>query len=132
MANPAMVAMMTEMGTTPSTMSTLETSRAPMCASSNASRKLPHWGSDGHSRPGGTEFDGWSAVVNRLTNGTMVTTMSTRSSVLPVNASRASDDHAGSSRVSRWMGSTVSSTSTMRTTASAEASPTWRPENARR
>ena len=48
MPKPAIVANATETGTTPSTMSTLETSSAVhVRACSNASRKLPHWGSSG-------------------------------------------------------------------------------------
>ena len=53
MAKPAMVAKTTETGTTPSTMSTLEVRRAPMCAWSKASRKLPHCGSAGQAMPEG-------------------------------------------------------------------------------
>ena len=54
-----------------------------MCACSKASRKLPHCGSSGQAMPSGTAPDGWSAVVKRLTNGTIVTTMSTMSRSLP-------------------------------------------------
>ena len=86
-AKPAIVAMKTDTGTTPSTMSTLDVSSALMCAWLKASTKLPHCGSAGHDRPGGTLPDGWSAVVNRLRNGTMVITMSTSSRRLPVHAS---------------------------------------------
>ena len=53
MAKPAIVAMTTATGTTPSTMSTLEVSSAPMCASSKASRKLPHCGVVGPGEPCG-------------------------------------------------------------------------------
>ena len=87
MAKPAIVAMTTPMGTTPKTMRTLEVSSAPMWASSKAWRKLPHWGVSGHASPPGTDRDGCSAVVNRLTNGTIVTTMSTISRRRPVQAS---------------------------------------------
>ena len=58
MAKPAIVAITTAAGTTPSTMMTLEVSSAPIRAWSNASRKLPHCGSAGHARPGGTAPDG--------------------------------------------------------------------------
>ena len=127
MANPAIVAKTTEIGTTPSTMRTLEVRSASMCASSKACRKLPHCGSSGHDRPGGTVREGCRAVVNRLTNGTIVTTISTMSRSRPVQTSVRPTITPCSSRVSRWMGRTAMSTRTMSTTASADARPTWRP-----
>ena len=54
MAKPAIVAMTTETGTTPSTMSTLERAARPCCACSKASTKLPHCGSAGQASPWGT------------------------------------------------------------------------------
>ena len=132
MAKPAMVARMTEAGTTPTTMITLDTSRASMWACSKASRKLPHWGSVGQDSPGGTVPDGCNAVVKTLRNGMRVTAMRATSSSLPTQTSDATDDHAGSSRVRRWMGRTVTSTSTTSTTARAEATPTLRPRKASR
>ena len=70
--------------------------------------------------------------MNRLRKGTIVTIMSTMSSDPAGPGLAATDDHAGSSRVSRWMGRTVMSTRTMSSTASAEATPTWRPKKAMR
>ncbi len=61
-AKPAMVEMTTATGTTPSTMRTLDRSRAGMCATLNASTKLPHCGSDGHSIPQGIVPEGSSAA----------------------------------------------------------------------
>lgn len=53
MANPAMVATTSEIGTTPSTISTLDLSSSVIRAAVNAVTKLPHCGSSGHSRPSG-------------------------------------------------------------------------------
>ena len=64
--------------------------------------------------------------MKRLTKGTIVTAIRTISSSLPVQTSVRLTIMSGSSRVSRWMGRTVTSTSTTRMTASADASPTWR------
>ena len=76
MANPAIVEIRSDTGTTATTMNTLDASSAPMFATRNASTKLPHWGSAGHSRPRGTEPEGWSAVRKMLRNGRM--TIATR------------------------------------------------------
>ena len=59
----------------------------------------------GPREPSGTVREGCRAVVNRLTNGTIVTTMSTMSSSRPVQASVRPTITLDSSRVSRWMGS---------------------------
>ena len=61
--------MTSEIGTTATTMNTLEASRALMFATWNASMKLPHCGSDGQDSPTGTLPDGCSAVVKMLMNG---------------------------------------------------------------
>jgi hypothetical protein len=45
-------------GTTASTMNTLDPSSALMFATLKASRKLPHWGSDGSDSPTGTLPEG--------------------------------------------------------------------------
>ncbi len=52
-AKPAIVAITTDTGTTPTTMKVLDTSRAGMLATLNAVTKLPHWGLDGQSMPSG-------------------------------------------------------------------------------
>ena len=57
-ANPAIVEMTSDKGTTASTMNTLDASNARMFATWNASRKLPHCGSAGHDSPTGTVPDG--------------------------------------------------------------------------
>ena len=75
--------------------------------------------------------DGCSAVTNRLTNGMSVIAISRTSSTRPVQTLAACDDHRGSVPVSHWMGRTQTRTSTMSTTASAEAMPTSRSEKAR-
>ena len=57
-ANPAIVEITSDTGTTARTMSTLENRSALMFATLNASRKLPHWGSAGQDRPTGALPDG--------------------------------------------------------------------------
>ena len=76
------VAIVIEIGTTPSTIKTLDVKIAPMFAVWNASMKLCQCGCAGHSRPLGYVPDGWRAVVNRLANGTSVTA-ATRTSNAP-------------------------------------------------
>ena len=72
MPNPAIVEMVSEIGTTVSTMIMLDFINVVTFATSNASTKLPHCGSDGHSRPLGSEPDGCTAVVTMLRNGRTV------------------------------------------------------------
>ena len=82
-ANPAMVEMTRAIGTTASTMNTLDARSAVMFATLNASTKLPHCGSAGQPSPLGTLPDGCSAVVKMLTNGRIVIAISARSSARP-------------------------------------------------
>jgi hypothetical protein len=83
-----MVAMSTEMGTTPATMSRLERSSADMLATVNASTKLPHCGSLGQARPVGTVPRGCSAADSMLRNGSSVTTTNAIRNTRPVSSSR--------------------------------------------
>ncbi len=124
MAKPAIVAKTTATGTTPSTMSTLEIEQGVHVGVLEGLEEVaPLRARPARRCPGARLREGWMAVVKRLTNGTIVTTMSTMSRSRPVQTSRAADDHAGSSRVSRWMGRTATRTRTTRTTASADARP---------
>ncbi len=82
-ANPAMVEMTRDTGTTASTMNTLDARSAVMFATLNASTKFPHCGSAGHSSPLGSVPDGWSAVVNTLRNGRIVIAIRASSSARP-------------------------------------------------
>ena len=75
--------MTSEIGTTASTMNTLDASSALMFATLNASTKLPHCGSAGQDSPTGTLPDGWSAVVKMLRNGRIVIAISATSSARP-------------------------------------------------
>ena len=75
--------------------------------------------------PGGTEFDGWSAVVNRLMNGRTVITISTRSSSLRRAELAAADAHrVGLAGEALDRQDRRRSTRTTSTIASADASPT--------
>jgi hypothetical protein len=81
MANPAIVEISSAMGTTATTINVLEASNAVMFATLNASTKLPHCGSAGHSSPLGTVPDGCSAVTKILIKGKIVTAISPKSRV---------------------------------------------------
>ena len=131
MAKPAIVEIRSAIGTTPSTIVVLETSSVPMLAWLKALTKLSHRGSAGHSMPSGIDPDGWRAVVNRLMNGRIVIAISTIRRPRPNHSSLRGDPHESDSRTRRWMGRIVTSTSSIRTMASAEAVPTSRPTNAR-
>ena len=82
-AKPAIVEITSAIGTTASTMNTLDARSALMFATLNASRKFPHWGSAGNDRPTGTLPDGYSAVVKMLTNGRIVIATSASSRARP-------------------------------------------------
>ena len=87
MAKPAIVEMISDTGTTASTMKVLDASSAGMSATLNASRKLPHCGSAGHSSPLGTVPDGCSAVVKMLMKGRSVNAISATRSARPAQSS---------------------------------------------
>ena len=87
MANPAMVAISRATGTTITTMRLLDLSNVVMLATSNASAKLPHCGSLGHSKPVGSDPDGCSAVVRMLRNGKTVNAIIASRKARPPNSS---------------------------------------------
>ncbi len=87
MANPAIVEMSSDTGTTPRTMNVLDAMSLGICAVLNATTKLPHCGSAGHSSPRGTVPDGCSAVTKILMKGKIVNAISVRSRARPAQSS---------------------------------------------
>ncbi len=90
MPKPAIVEMTSETGTTATTMNRLEASRAVMFATRNASKKLPHCGSDGQDSPTGALPDGCNAVVKMLMNGSRMIATRASSHTRPAYSSRRS------------------------------------------
>ena len=131
MANPAIVEITRATGTTARTMYVLDARSAGICATLNASTKLPHCGSAGHSSPLGTVPDGCSAVVKMLMKGRIVIAISARRSVRPAKSSPRSVSHSALSRLNRWIGMMITTTRIMSKTARADARPTARWVNAR-
>jgi hypothetical protein len=87
MAKAAIVEITSDTGTTASTMKVLDPRSAAIFATLNASIKLPHCGSEGHSRPFGMVFEGYSAVMNILIKGNTVNAINVNKKSLPTNNS---------------------------------------------
>jgi hypothetical protein len=87
MANPAIVEMTRDTGTMARTRYMLDTRSVGILATLNASTKLPHCGSAGHSSPVGKVFDGCSAVTKMLMKGKTVNAISAKRSARPAQSS---------------------------------------------
>ena len=123
MANPAIVEMTRDTGTTASTMNVLDARSAVMFATLNASTKLPHCGSAGHSSPLGTVPDGCSAVVKMLMKGRIVNRHQRHEERPACPEFAASNLHRLLSRLRRWIGRMTTTTRIMSMTARADARP---------
>ena len=102
-----------------------------MFATLNASTKLPHCGSAGHSSPPGTVPDGCSAVMKMLMKGRIVIAISPTRKRPACPEFAATNFHRVSSRLRRWMGRMTTRTRTMSMTARADARPIRCSVNAR-
>ena len=126
MANPAIVEMTSDTGTTASTMNMLDTSSAVMFATLNASTKLPHCGSAGHSRPLGTSPRRMQRGREDADEGQDRERHQHQEERPACPELAATNSHRASSRLRRWIGRMTTRTRTMSMTARADARPICR------